>query len=219
MTVLEFARSVALPWSVFILITGTLWRLFGIILLKHKTDFSQPRKGVHMQVAGSISAFFKGFVPKKEFWSSTLYTTVLGYVFHIGLAITVFGFGPHMRFVNEYTGLYWPGLPTHLVNLVGVVTIAALVALLLVRLRSPVLRKISNFDDYFSWAVTVLPVLTGIITTGHFFQPYEFWLGVHILTVALLFAYLPFGKLGHTFLVFLSRGTTGYLFARRGVKS
>jgi hypothetical protein len=31
--------------------------------------------------------------------------------------------------------------------------------------------------------------------------------------------WLPFGKLGHSFLVFVTRGTTGMVFERRGAKT
>jgi hypothetical protein len=37
-----------------------------------------------------------------------------------------------------------------------------------------------------------------------------------LLSVELLFLWLPFGKLAHAFLVFLSRGVTGVALARRG---
>jgi hypothetical protein len=40
-----------------------------------------------------------------------------------------------------------------------------------------------------------------------------------MLCVALLLIWLPFGKLGHTFLVFITRGTTGMVFERRGAKT
>ena len=39
------------------------------------------------------------------------------------------------------------------------------------------------------------------------------------LAVVLLMIWLPFGKLGHTFLVFITRGTTGMVFERRGAKT
>jgi hypothetical protein len=39
---------------------------------------------------------------------------------------------------------------------------------------------------------------------------------IHLLSVELLFVWLPFGKLGHAFLVFLSRATTGAALARKG---
>jgi hypothetical protein len=39
---------------------------------------------------------------------------------------------------------------------------------------------------------------------------------IHLLSLELLLVWLPFGKLSHAFLVFLSRGYTGAAFARRG---
>jgi hypothetical protein len=48
---------------------------------------------------------------------------------------------------------------------------------------------------------------------------YETLLAIHILSVAVLMIWLPFGKLGHTFLVFVTRGTTGMVFERRGAKT
>ncbi len=30
-------------------------------------------------------------------------------------------------------------------------------------MTSPVLKLISNFDDYFSWFVTILPLVTGLL--------------------------------------------------------
>ena len=48
---------------------------------------------------------------------------------------------------------------------------------------------------------------------------YEDLLAFHILSVALLMIWLPFGKLGHAFLVFITRGTTGMAFERRGAKT
>ncbi len=41
-------------------------------------------------------------------------------------------------------------------------------------------------------------------------------LAVHLLSIELLFVWLPFGKLAHAFLVFMSRGITGAALARKG---
>ena len=56
----------------------------------------------------------------------------------------------------------------------------------------------------------------GLLAVAHLGARYETLLGLHILSVELLLVWLPFGKLGHAFLVFVSRATTGALFARRG---
>jgi hypothetical protein len=41
-------------------------------------------------------------------------------------------------------------------------------------------------------------------------------LAIHLLSVELLFVWLPFGKLAHAFLVFASRGVTGAALTRKG---
>ena len=45
---------------------------------------------------------------------------------------------------------------------------------------------------------------------------YPLPLAIHLLSVELLFLWLPFGKLAHAFLVFMSRGVTGIALARKG---
>ena len=92
-------------------------------------------------------------------------------------------------------------------------------ALLVRRMENPVLRLISNFDDYFSWLMAILPIVTGLIIPLRLGVRYETLLAIHILSVALLMIWLPFGKLGHSFLVFITRGTTGMVFERRGAKT
>ncbi|MEJ2385521.1 MAG: rhomboid family intramembrane serine protease, partial [Xanthomonadales bacterium] len=43
MDLLEFARGPALQTAAYILVAGMLWRISGIVLLKDKTDYSEPR--------------------------------------------------------------------------------------------------------------------------------------------------------------------------------
>jgi nitrate reductase gamma subunit len=86
------------------------------------------------------------------------------------------------------------------------------------RMRHPVLRLISNFDDYFSWLVTALPVATGLLAVSHFGARYETLLAVHILSFEVFLVWFPFGKLMHSIIAFGSRYTTGATFTRRGAR-
>ena len=63
-----------------------------------------------------------------------------------------------------------------------------------------------------------LPVLTGIVATTHLGARYETLLALHILSVALLLVWLPFGKLMHWFLVFVTRSQTGAHLNHRGAQ-
>jgi nitrate reductase gamma subunit len=79
-----------------------------------------------------------------------------------------------------------------------------------------VLRLISTANDYFSWFVTALPVVSGLMAVSHLWAPYETLLAVHLLSVALLLIWFPFGKLMHAFLVFVTRSETAIHYSRRG---
>ena len=54
---------------------------------------------------------------------------------------------------------------------------------------------------------------------AHMWLRYETMLGLHILSIAVLLIWFPFGKLMHAILVFPSRYQQGVKFGRRGVKA
>ncbi|MGD2119955.1 MAG: nitrate reductase, partial [Chromatiales bacterium] len=210
----DFARGPALQWSLIILVVGVLWRLFGaLFLLRHK-DLSKPKGETG---GGAVLTVLNRFWPKPQF-SKITFTVLLAYVMHIGLFVVVFLFAPHITLIKDMTGLSWGGLPNSVIMFAGTATIAAMAALLVRRMTTPVLRMISSWEDYFSWAVTAAPVLTGMLAYAHVGGRYENLLAVHLLTVELLFVWFPFGKLMHAVLFIPSRAQLGAHYARRGVK-
>jgi nitrate reductase gamma subunit len=226
MTLLEFARGPGLQWSVAIFLFGLLWRLVGIFFLRTKVDLSAPRnpakwKGLRLIALRSW--------PRKEFLGGTAFGEVMGYAFHIGFLATLFFYVPHLLFFEDvfqglvgtdFEGIFgfaWPALPTAAITFLAAVSVAALVAVLVHRITNPVKRLISNFDDYFSWLLTVAPLVTGLLAYAHAGGVrYETMLAVHILSAEALLVWFPFGKLIHAFTIFAARGATGMIFERRG---
>jgi nitrate reductase gamma subunit len=98
---------------------------------------------------------------------------------------------------------------------------AVLLALLIRRMMHPVLKMISNADDYISWFVSFFPLLTGTLAFAHIDIGirYETMLAIHILSVELLMIWFPFGKLIHGLTIWPSRYQLGVTFGRRGVKA
>ena len=140
-------------------------------------------------------------------------------VVFVGFFAVVIFFIPHVMFFKGLFGVSWPGLPNNVIYFIGVITVGLGLAILIRRMTNPVLKLISNFDDYFSWFVTLLPLVTGLIIPIRFGIRYETLLAIHILSIALLLVWLPFGKLAHVYFVFISRGTTGAILERRGAKT
>lgn len=222
MELLEFARGPALWFSLLVLIAGSAWRVIALFRLGARTDVSEPRST--RRAAGALRGIFARMIPGKDFRRGGKLNVYGGYFYHLGLAVIVFGFLPHIRFVERLTGISWPALPDALIYLAVGPTFIGLLMVLLERLTDPVLRLLSGFDDYFSWFVVFLPLLTGMAAaTGSYAQPapgaaplYPLPLAIHLLSVELLFLWLPFGKLAHAFLMFLSRGATGIALERKG---
>lgn len=213
MTLLEFARGPALAASLTVFVAGTLWRTARLFVRPAQRDLSAPRGSV---LFGALRGMLYRFWPHPRFGSTIGFSTAVGYVYHVGLAVIVFGFLPHIEFVHHLTGLYWPALPNEVTYIAGVLTAVALVIALVQRRTDPVKHMLSRFDDYFSWFVVFLPVITGMAIIGvrrHSTSPA---VAVHLLSVELLLMWFPFGKLMHAGLAFWSRALTGAKYARRG---
>jgi len=208
---LQFARGPALWASVAVLLAGSLWRIAGIVRLGAKPDLSEPRST--RLFAGAMRGIFARMVPRVEFRLRKKLGFWNGYVYHVGLAVIVFGYLPHIHFVKRLTGIGWPALPEPVFFVSVGLTFVSLFIALMERLSDPVRRLLSGFDDYFSWCVVVLPLATGMIAIQ---QSDPMPLAIHLLSVELLFVWLPFGKLAHAFLVFASRGVTGAALTRKG---
>lgn len=218
MPLLEFARGPALAAALSIFALGLAWRLYGIFRWPAKRVLSAPRA-----TPGRARGALAGLIRPRTMGGRTFVGTLNAYAYHIGLAIVFFGFVPHIAFIDRLTGLSWPAVPGWLFAVAVAIVFVGLGYALLARLTSPVLRLISNFDDYASWVVTILPLITGMaclhLALDARYPPspaMPIAVAVHLLSLELLLVWLPFGKLAHAVLIFVSRGATSAAFARKG---
>ena len=219
MNLLEFARGPALAFAMSLFVLGTAWRLFSLVRFRASRELSRPRASG----PAVLSAVLAHLWPRTTFARKTAGASVNALAWHVALAIVVLGFVPHIQFVEKLTGLSWPAVPGWLFGAAVSVCFFGLTFALMMRLASPVTRLLSRADDYASWALTMAPFLTGMAAIYlPLDAPYP-WIpehpaavAIHLLSVEALVAWLPFGKLAHAFLVFLSRGATAASFARKG---
>ncbi|HUJ00208.1 MAG TPA: hypothetical protein VLY46_08240 [Usitatibacter sp.] len=220
MGLLEFARGPALAFAVSVFFLGSAWRLLSLLRFPAARELSQPRAAGKAVLAATLAHLW----PRTTFRRKVAGASVNALAWHVALAIVVLGFVPHIRFVKTLTGASWPAVPGWVFGVAVSVCFFGLLFSLMMRLASPVTRLLSGVDDYASWALTIAPFLTGMaVIYLPLDAPYP-WVpdhpgavAVHLLSVELLLVWLPFGKLAHAFLVFLSRGTTAAAFARKGV--
>jgi nitrate reductase gamma subunit len=218
MELLEFARGPALQFSITIFVFGIAFRVFSLFLMWRTSDSSAGSGREKPVVLAAIREIIRRMWPQAAYKQRTMFALINGYLFHFGLAIIVFFLMPHILFFKDLFGFSWPALPNNVIYAVAVITVGSMIAALVMRFANPAQKIISTFDDWFSWLVTFLPVITGLVATSHLGARYETLLGLHILSVSFLLIWMPFGKLMHFFLVFVTRSQTGAHLSHRGAQ-
>ncbi len=219
MTEIEFLSWVRGPGfqiASMVFVFGVIVRLAEILALGRKTNLAEA-KGSEM--SGGLRTVFSRFIPQSDTLKRSLFTVVSGYVFHLGLFIAILFFAPHILLFKELTGISWPALPTPVVDAATVMTLIALIAVLIHRIRDPLMRFLSHFQDYLVWLLTFLPMLTGYLAFHRVGLSGTSLLAIHILSVELLLVAFPFTKLMHTFTFVISRWYNGAVSGFKGVQS
>jgi len=213
---LTWARGTGLGWALALCAAGIVLRLAEMLSLGRAADLAPPR--ARSPGSGWRTVFSRSLPPPGMFRREPV-SYIAGYLFHLGLLFILFLSAAHIELFHALWGLAWPALPSPLVDAMALVAIVSLLVLLVQRLTHPVKRFLSGFQDYLTWAVTLLPLLTGYLATHHLLLDYPLMLALHILSVELLLVLLPFTKLFHSVSVFFSRWYNGDAFARKGVAS
>ena len=213
---LTWARGPGFQIATVIFVLGILLRLAEILMLGRKANLAEA-KGSAM--SSGLRTIFTRTIPDASTFRRSAFTITTGYIFHIGLFVVIFLFAPHILVFKDALNISWPALPSTVIDATTVITIIALIALLVHRLKDPVKRYLSNFDDYLVWFVTILPLVTGYIAFHRVGLPAPSLIAIHILSVELLMIVFPFTKLMHAFTLFLARWYNGAISGYRGVQS
>ena len=213
---LSWVRGPGFQLAVIIFTAGVIIRIAEILLLGRKPNLAEA-KGSEM--SSGLRTIVSRSIPDKSTFKRSTFTVVSGYIFHIGLFVTLFFFAPHILMFKDIFGFSWPSLPTQVVDAMTVVSIITLLAILVNRMRNTVLKFLTTTEDYLVWLVTILPLITGYMAFHRMGLTSPTLLAIHILSVELLLVTFPFTKLMHTFTVVLSRWYGGAISGYRGVKS
>ncbi len=219
MTEIEFlawVRGTGFQIACVIFVFGVIVRLLGVLLLGRKASLAEANGS---EMAGGVRTIFTRFVPETDSVQRSRFTIISGYIFHIGLFVAIFFSAPHILLFKDVFGLSWPALPTQIVDAVTVITMITLLAVLVRRIRYPLMRYLSNGQDYLVWVVTMLPLLTGYVAFHRVGLPAPTLLALHILSVEILLVVFPFTKLMHTFTFIFSRWYNGAVSGYKGVQS
>jgi len=221
-TMYEFVTG-PLAWISFgIFFIGLIYRLVWYIRgLNWQMDRVTYSVNVAYGIKGALRSIFFWLVPfGTHSWRYYPGFTVLVFVFHICLLFTPVFLTGHNVLLLERWGFSLPTLPEGLTDIMTLGVIVAAVFIILRRIALPEVRIITKPYDFLVLAIAVAPFLTGFLAY-HQVGSYDFWIVAHVLAGEVMLVAIPFTKLSHFLLFFLSRAQLGmdYGIKRGGMKN
>lgn len=212
---LEWLRGPGLQIAAAVFVLGMVYRMLHLILLGRKKNLAAPRGS---EWRGGLRTIWHRSLISVGLTSRGYFIVIAGYIFHFGFLITLLFLSQHIDLFRSLLGFGWPALPPGLITITAILTIAAMIALLVHRYTDPVKHLISDYQDYLTWALTFLPLLTGVMLKQGIGFGYQQMLIVHIITLELLLIAIPFTKLVHMFTTFSARWYNGAISGFKGIK-
>ncbi len=216
------------------ILTGpVLWLSFAVFITGCAVRIILYIKGLDWQAdrvayTAHMSYGLKGAVRSIVLWLfpfgtrswrvNPVFSTVF-FIFHICLIFTPVFLLAHNIILKQRFGFSLPALPGPLADIMTVALIASVVFMVLRRIALSEVRILTTFYDYLVLAITAAPFITGFFA-HHLSSGYSFWINAHILSGEIMFVTIPFTKLSHFVLFFMSRGQLGmdYGIKRGGMK-
>ncbi len=193
-----------------IYIKGLNWQLDRVAYTAH------PVAGLK----GAARSIFFWILPfASRGWRVQPRMTLLFFVFHAGvIGIFLFLFAHNMIFQKTF-GVSLAVLPRAAADGLSWGAVISAFFLMLRRMVTPEVRILTTASDYMLLLLSAAPLITGLIC--HYTPAgYSFWLTAHILSGETLLIMIPFTRLSHAVLFFLSRAQLGMDFGikRGGMK-
>lgn len=215
-------------------VTGPLlWLSFGVFIIGCIVRIVRYIKGLDWQAdrvayKEHFAYGMKGAVRSVGFWllpfgtrswRSNPFFAFLFFIFHICLIVTPIFLLAHNIILKERWGFSLWTLPESVADIMTLVVIAAAVLIILRRMALSEVRILTTTYDYLVLVIAVAPFLTGFIA-HHLASDSSFWTILHILCGEIMLIAIPFTKLSHFVLFFMSRGQIGmdYGIKRGGMK-
>lgn len=215
-------------------VTGPLlWLTFTIFFIGCAVRIIRYIKGLNWQadrvaytehfsfgIKGAIRSIFFWLLPfATRGWKKNPFFTVLFFIFHIGILLTPVLLLAHNIILKERWGFSFYTIPESVADFMTISVIVTAIFLVLRRIALSEVRILTTAYDYLILAIAVAPFVTGFIA-HHLASDYGFWTILHIICGEIMLISIPFTKLSHFVLFFMSRGQLGmdYGIKRGGMK-
>jgi nitrate reductase gamma subunit len=212
-----------LAWIAFIaFFLGLVWRFVWYVKgLDWQMDRVAYTAHAAYGIKGALRSIISWLIPYgTRSWRYYSGFTALVFLFHLALLITPIFLLGHNELLRERWGFSLPALPEGLSDALTVVLLVVALFILLRRVALPQVRLLTTTYDILILAIVVAPFFTGFMAY-HQIGHYQFWLVLHIVCGEIMLVAIPWTKLSHFLLFFLSRAQRGMDFGikRGGMKS
>lgn len=215
-------------------VTGPLaWLAFGVFFiglivravlyfrgLDWQMDRVTYRVNLSFGIRGAIRSIIFWLIPfGTGGWKTHPVLTVTTSLFHISLLISAIFLPAHNYIFKQKWGFSLFTIPEAVGDILTIIVMIAVVVFIARRLVLPEVRIITTAYDYLILVIAAAPFVTGFIAYHQLFE-YKLWLIIHILSGEIMLIAIPFTKLSHFILFFLSRMQIGmdYGIKRGGMK-
>lgn len=179
----------------------------------YKTQLSYGIKGAAKSVVSWLIPYGTGG------WKTHPVFTIITFVFHLSLLISAIFLPAHNYILEQKWGFSLIAIPEAVGDVMAILVMIAVLLFVARRLLLPEVRILTTAYDYLVLLIAAAPFITGFIAYHQLFN-YELWLILHILSGEIMLIAIPFTKLSHFVLFFLSRIQLGmdYGIKRGGMK-
>lgn len=194
-------------------IIAFLFSLASLSFLVLKT-FSYGKKKLYAEPRGDVKkgiiyAFGKGMMPwEKESARNHLPTYIGGIFYHTGIFLAL------LYLLGAILVIQLPAAVILFLRAMCLAGFLSGLALLVKRIFSPVLRALSCPDDF---AANIIVDIFLILSFLHTLRPAPDITMFLFASAAIMFLYIPLGKIRHCFFFFYVRVLFGVFYGRRGV--
>ena len=205
MDIYEIARG-PLAWIACILfVIGSVYRLATLMIETRRERVLRP----YMSVKHGLRSIVRWVVPFGTLaMRKNPVTTIVSFSFHVCVIVTPVLLLGHTVLLYESWSIHWWSMPDTVADRMTLVVIITGLSLLARRILLPHVRAMTSPSDVSLLAITLLPFLTGYIAYHQWFA-YRPILILHVLSGEILMVAIPFTRLGHMLLFFLTRAYAG----------
>ena len=199
-SLLEWARGPAFIFCFGFMILGYLRHtvLTVVEIRRHMKRAGDKR----LPLGAIATATLKWLIPIDKIRHQFLFS-LTSILFHVAiLVVPIFLLG-HIALWTRGLGIWWPGIPNHMADLLTVVAVVTAVTLVLQRALSKATRSLSRFQDYAIPLAVAMPFVSGFFLMHPGISPFSFDAAFffHVMSANLLFVLMPMTKLSHAVLL------------------